>query len=938
MNTDPSQNEDDLDFGPTLKGLQPGRKGFGRYSLIRQLGRGGMGVVWLGQDEKLEGRKVALKFLPEVVQGDPVAINDLKKETMQCLNLTHPSIVRIYDWVEDGTSAAISMEYVAGDTLTARRLKQDKEVFEVGEINEWIGQACEGLEYAHGRKVVHRDLKPANLMIDGEGKLRVLDFGIAGSLTDSMSRLTAAGAPTSGTLVYMSPQQAMGYPPTATDDVYALGATIYELLTGRPPFYRGNVQHQIETLEAPSMEERRKQLDIEDAGKIPLLWEDAVASCLAKDPQERPESAAALWAELSGGAVQGRKKKALVKKCQKPAVEKSAAGKKWVTMAAVMVLAAGVAAGWWYGVEAPKRAAVALADLEAKRAADELAKAEARQVALMNTPVLLEIGTEPGGAKIRVDGVEVGTTGGDGLLRYKALPGNHLVVAEYESWPSQQREVELKGGEENARVTFTFEPVEVELLSEPLGAEVREVGDGKVLGVTPLTGLQGMQPGEMKWELSLAGYEKIEYRAMLKAGNNAAVRVVMKRLPKTAKQLASERLGVATKENPYMNSLGMEFVPVPGKPGVLMCRTETRVRDFRAYVEATDYVQSGGAYVLKVKKNEKGEYLTPWELDKDASWERPGFEQGEDHPVVCVSWNEAQAFCKWLTQQNPGYTYRLPSDGEWSAAVGSIDKYPWGNEWPPSRGDEGNFKGKEVNITSANWSVIEGGYADRHPRTASVGSYRVNRFGFYDLGGNVSEWCEDWFRKEMQGSYALEYCKKQGCVHMEPEGYVMRGGSWAHAEEYNYFLSTRMSNIATRRDDNFGFRVVVNDSGYVNRDGVPEVDQMLRAYINMATALSKDDLASAKRHAALLLEGKGRRLLSSEFDSLTTAKTLKEFRKEFEMLSKQVIGIAQGREGYYVLHCPLVKGGGGDWLQTSSEKPFNPYLGRKMLHCGGLKK
>ncbi len=362
MNSNQHSNEDDLGSGPTLRGWRDGLKVFGRYSLIRQLGRGGMGEVWLGQDEKLDGREVALKRLPDQVQGDQAAINDLKKETMQCLELTHPNIVRIYDWLEDGAAAAISMEYVNGETLTARRLAKGSEVFEVAEIGDWIEQACAGLDYAHGRKVVHRDLKPANLMIDGEGMLRVLDFGIAGSLTDSMSRLTSGGAMTSGTLVYMSPQQAMGYPSTRTDDVYSLGATIYELLTSKPPFYRGNVQHQIETMEPPSMEQRREELGIEGVGKIPQLWEEVVASCLAKDPEDRPQSAEALWAELSGGSTPVVREKKIVgdgigkrrstgKSQGTEAVEGGKQKKVFAAVAAVMVLAV---AGWWLGVAAPK--------------------------------------------------------------------------------------------------------------------------------------------------------------------------------------------------------------------------------------------------------------------------------------------------------------------------------------------------------------------------------------------------------------------------------------------------------------------------------------------------------------------------------------------------------------------------------------------------------
>lgn len=629
-----------------------------------------------------------------------------------------------------------------------------------------------------------------------------------------------------------------------------------------------------------------------------------------------------------------QKKSGGAKKGKKSSVEKKTVGKKLVPLAAVMLAAVMLltvaAAGWWYGVEAPKR--------EAKRAADELAKAEARQEALMNTPVMLEIGSKPGGVKIRVDGVEVGTTGRDGLLRYKALPGNHSVVAQYESWPSQKSEVEVKEGVENKRVDFAFEAVDVELLSEPLGAEVRELVSGKVLGVTPLRKVGELRPGEMTWILSLAGYEEMEHRAMLKAGNNAAVRVVMKRLPKTAQELAAERLGAATKESPFVNSLGMEFVPVPGRPGVLMCRTETRVRDFRAYVEATGYVQSGGAYVFQVKKNDKGDYTTSVELEADAGWDKPGFEQGKDHPVVCVSWDEAQAFCLWLSRQNPEFSYRLPSDNEWSAAVGSIEKYPWGNEWPAPKG-AGNYAGVDFNeATLGNWNTAYD-HNDGAGRTARVGSYKLNRFGFYDLGGNVEEWCESWYREEMNDADVQENLKEQHDHAAEGRTYkVLRGASWSYVSENSFRSSYRNHKLLSRRSDDIGFRVVVNGSGYVNRDGGTEVDQMLRTYINIATALSQDELTSAKRHAALFLEDNGHRLLSSGFGSISRAESLKDLRKEFKILSIQVIGIAKGREGYYVMHCPMVKGGDGDWLQTSSEKAFNPYLGRKMLTCGGLKK
>src|SRR5438477_3067754 len=252
---------DELDLGQTIRGFAAGQKLFGRYTLVRILGRGGMGVVWLARDEKLD-RDVALKFLPELIVHDAAVLDEMKRETKRSLELTHHNIVRIYDFADDNQSACISMEYVDGPTLSALRVERPDKVFKVAEIAPWIEQTCEALVYAHERaKIVHRDLKPANLMLNSKGDLKVADFGIARSLTDSVSMLTMARG-TSGTLVYMSPQQIDGKRASHLDDIYSLGATIYELLTSKPPFYSGAIEHQIKEIPVPSMADRRVELGI----------------------------------------------------------------------------------------------------------------------------------------------------------------------------------------------------------------------------------------------------------------------------------------------------------------------------------------------------------------------------------------------------------------------------------------------------------------------------------------------------------------------------------------------------------------------------------------------------------------------------------------------------------------------------------------------------
>src|SRR5437667_1437657 len=316
-----------------------GQRLFGRYTLIRILGRGGMGIVWLGHDEELE-RDVALKFLPDLIIHDAAVLSDLKRETRRCLELTHKNIVRIYDFVHDERSGCISMEYIDGKPLSNLRAEKEEKVFEPNELSGWTSQLCDALDYAHNHaKIIHRDLKPANLMVNKRGDLKVSDFGIARSLGDSLSKLTMEQG-RSGTLVYMSPQQLAGERGTHLDDIYSLGATLYDLLTSKPPFYSGNIDRQIHERVAPSMTERRKEFDIESA-LVPQVWEDAVAACLAKDPTRRPQSAAEFVQRLQLAPAHTR---AITTVPGKSSSRKVLLG---AGVAAVIFLAL---AGWYFGI------------------------------------------------------------------------------------------------------------------------------------------------------------------------------------------------------------------------------------------------------------------------------------------------------------------------------------------------------------------------------------------------------------------------------------------------------------------------------------------------------------------------------------------------------------------------------------------------------------
>ena len=280
--------------------LAPGVKiGAGRYKLVKELGRGAMGQVWLVEDSQLD-ELVAIKVLPSDVSNDALALLDLKREVQKSRKLSHDNIIRIHDLVQlPGENPFISLEYVEGTDLLAIQVNQPGRIFGWEEIKPYVLQLCAALDYAHECKIVHRDLKPSNIMVTHDGVLKLADFGIAATIADTTGRSSMADI-ISGTPQFMSPQQMLGEPPNASDDIYALGATMYCLLTGRPPFHTGDIAQQSQHVTPAPLEKRLAESGLQN--EVPDYVNVVVMSCLAKDPTARPTNAGAIgeWIRTEG--------------------------------------------------------------------------------------------------------------------------------------------------------------------------------------------------------------------------------------------------------------------------------------------------------------------------------------------------------------------------------------------------------------------------------------------------------------------------------------------------------------------------------------------------------------------------------------------------------------------------------------------------------------
>jgi outer membrane protein OmpA-like peptidoglycan-associated protein len=301
------------------------------FELERELEIGRTGAVWLAQNYgvKRHADQVTLKFLPESIVHSKTALEELKDQIRRRISLQHPNISRVYDLVENKGRVAVQMEYLDGQSLSDLRLTKPNQVFEVRDLEKWAEEFCGALEYAHQEVgPTDVDIVPGNLVVDRSGHLKVKDFGITNCIADSMSRLITTDDPEK-TLLYERPRRAAGEKPAVTDDLYSLGALLYELLTSKPPFDSEATGAQVAEKLPPSMRQRRAELGIVGEA-IPENWEETVAACFAKDPFRRPQSAGEVEKRLKNSSKP-------ILNPQSP-VRTPSIHQKWLTLAGLILI------------------------------------------------------------------------------------------------------------------------------------------------------------------------------------------------------------------------------------------------------------------------------------------------------------------------------------------------------------------------------------------------------------------------------------------------------------------------------------------------------------------------------------------------------------------------------------------------------------------------
>ena len=666
----------------------------GRYALVKEIARGGMGQIYFGEDPQLE-RQVAVK-VSSISEGgeDP----RFTKEAKVLALLAHPNIVPIHTMGVDAQGRPFySMKLVKGRTLQAvlNALKEGdttatKEYTQAALLTIFR-KVCDAMAFAHAKGILHRDLKPENIMVGEYGEVLVMDWGLAKILgeRDAAGAVTAAATDTGdygmtlegevmGTPQYMSPEQAEGMVAEldTRSDIYSLGGILYAILTLRPPVggstlaeVLGNVKSGVlspmgtATRMAKGIGGRPEPMAV----AVPAALQAVTLKAMATDRSKRYASVE-LFAEdiefYQNGFATSAESAGLLRRARLWV----ARNRTLAASAAVLFVLLGKV------VVDGQRAALAIRRLSASA-----------PVFAARAQELLKDGDFAGALEAAENAVDLEP----GNALNHVVCGNALqVLMRLEDAKKAYERALFMGGAEGAQ-------------------------DGLQLTETVLAAVA--KDGEAKAKLAL-------YEGLSASGRQMEALAFGKGLGDFWKERKQD-LSVIPE---LVKCLEAKLLPVPGTE-MLLSKTEFTVGEWKLYLKA--------------------EGLPDWQ-QPDKDWT-----QTDEHPVVKVGWNQAVKMCEWLSKVT-GKEWRLPTNAEWEAAVGTFT-FPWGDYFPP-KWDDGNY------------AILADGKPD--PKrvgvdgilgTAPVGSFKANALGFYDLGGNVAEWMLDGFD-----------------VKDPKSNRVLRGGNW----------------------------------------------------------------------------------------------------------------------------------------------------------------
>ena len=843
-----------------------------QYELVRELGGGGFGTVYLAKDT-VSGIEVAVKGLPPLVRNNREELENVRSNFALVSRLSHTNIAKalVLHPVKEVSYASedvrqklrvlsgdflMVMEYAPGVTLSQWRKQFPGNKVPLAQALDIVRQVASAIDYAHERRIVHRDIQPANVTIattaDGKTVVRILDFGLAAEIRSSMGRMSREIHDTSGTRPYMAPEQWLGGKQGSATDQYALAVLFHELITGEVPF--SAVFDTGDPVVMMNVVGREQFTPPDGFGKPVRL---ALEKALAKKPEERFASCVEFVAALEGK----------VKVSRRGAETRSGGSGIWKALGVLALLAALGGGLWWTVNEkgmngttetvrttnAPSVSSVpsvpsvpVVSDSrqptnDSSRAAAEVAsrqakEANARERAAEFIRLKTRISIKQSDAKHKMDSIAGFREDQGGLEEHIksadrewktlfALPAPETLEeaqAAFEIADKAEAQIALdfdwlaknNAGRDAAKAakseiaallagdiaTFKAEKYAADAFRE--GGKLREAADAAFEKGD--FGEAGRMMGEAKEKFASAAHDAKSFfiKTTLESAKTYfdaakwddciaecgkvlgwdASNETAKKLKADAESHIGPRHGdVKTLTLPGGAKMEMIYV---GPGSFMMGSPESE--------DGRDNDETQHRVTLT-----KGFWLGKYEVTQ-SQWQsvmgnNPSYFKSNDRPVENVSWEDCQQFIQKVNasaKQQLGGGARLPTEAEWEYAcrAGTTTAYYWGNAL---NGDKANCDGNNPCGTTAK-GQFKG-------ETTSVGSYGANPWGFFDMHGNVWEWCQDWY-----GSYNADATDPQGPAS---GGYrVLRGGCWnGYARDCR--SANRLWYDPGNRNYYFGFRL-----------------------------------------------------------------------------------------------------------------------------------